>query len=183
MTLTESGEELQHGAIAPAFTLPCTDGGSHSLDELKGEKATLVVFMCNHCPFVKPKLVEINRIADDFMEQGVTVIGINSNDAVNYPEDSFENMQKLVEEKELVFPYLHDESQAVAKAYKAKCTPDPYLFDKDLKLVHHGRIDDVHGDKPVNAHELYEVIKEFFSTGKITQEEHPSMGCNIKWKE
>ncbi len=172
---------LKHGDNAPDFSLIGTDGAFHSLQDIKG-KATLIIFMCNHCPYVIPKINEIKRIAVDYKEKGLVVIGINSNESENYPEDSFEKMQKYFDEWQVDFFYLHDESQEVAKEYGAVCTPDPFLFDSDLKLVFHSRIDDTHG-KEQGEHELYTAIKEFLELGKISIEEQPSMGCSIKWKE
>ena len=143
---------------------------------------TLIVFICNHCPYVVPKIDELKRIAEGFREEGLVVIGINSNESEDYPEDSFEKMQEYFDKWGFDFFYLHDESQEVAKEYGAVCTPDPFLFDADLKLVFHSRIDDTHADEPVNVHELYDAISEFLEKGSISLEEQPSMGCSIKWK-
>ena len=174
-------DQMKKGDIAPEFKLKATDEKVYSLKDIKG-KATLIVFMCNHCPYVKPKLKELNRTAEDFKEKGLVVLGINPNESDNYPEDSFENMQALVNEGKVKFLYLHDETQEIAKAYGAVCTPDPFLFDADLKLVFHSRIDDTHGSQPADEHELYDAIVEFLETGKISREEKPSMGCSIKWR-
>ena len=183
MVLTGSDyDKIRHGDTAPGFELKATDEKKYSLKDVKGDKATLIVFMCNHCPYVKPKLKELNRIAEDYKDKGVTVIGINPNESDNYPEDSFENMQEIVKEGKVKFLYLHDETQEIAKAYGAVCTPDPYLFDKDLKLIFHSRIDNTHGPIPAFKHEMHDAINEFLQTGKITHEEKPSMGCSIKWK-
>lgn len=173
---------LKHGETAPAFKLPATDGKTYSLKDLQGSKATLIIFMCNHCPYVLPKIKEIKRIATDFKNSGLSVIGINPNESLNYPEDSFEKMKMYFEKWQIPFFYLRDETQDVAKSYGAVCTPDPFLFDADLKLVYHGRITDVHGQEGGNP-ELYEALDEFLRTGKITRIEKPSMGCSIKWKE
>ena len=172
---------LQHGESAPDFTLIGTDGAFHALSDIKGEKATLIIFMCNHCPYVVPKMNEIGRIAADYDSKGLIVIGINSNESENYPEDSFEKMQEYFDQWGIDFYYLHDESQEVAKAYGAVCTPDPFLFDSGLKLILHSRIDDVHGKEEGNG-ELHEAIGQFISNGKIIVEEMPSMGCSIKWR-
>ena len=178
MTLTGSDlDKLKHGDKAPGFELEATDDKEYKLENLKGKKATLVVFMCNHCPYVRPKLAELNRIASDLRDKGLSVIGINPNNNPEYPEDSFENMKNL----NVKFPYLFDEMQDTARDYGAVCTPDPFLFDEDLKLVFHSRIDDTHGSQPARKHELYEAIKEFLDSGKITMKENPSMGCSIKW--
>ncbi len=174
--------KLDHGAQAPDFTLPATGGKTYSLRQLKGSKATLIVFMCNHCPYVIPKIPEIKRIAEDFKDKGLAVIGINPNEDENYPEDSFEKMKEYFTHWNIPFHYLRDDSQETARAYGAVCTPDPFLFGADLKLVHHGRITDVHGKEGGNP-ELYGAIDEFLQTGKIHRQEKPSMGCSIKWKE
>jgi len=172
---------LKIGDSAPGFSLPATDGKTYSLEDFKRAKALLVIFICNHCPYVKPKIAEMKRITADYKDKGLVVVGINPNDDKNYPEDSFENMKRMVEERNINFIYLRDESQEVAKAYGAVCTPDPFLFDENFKLVFHSRIDDTHGDKPANRHELYEAIGEFLEKEDITLEEQPSMGCSIKW--
>ncbi len=174
--------KLNHGAPAPDFTLPATDGKTYSLHQLKGSKATLIIFMCNHCPYVLPKIQEIKRIAEDFKDKGLAVIGINPNEDKNYPEDSFQKMKRYFARWNIPFHYLRDESQETAKAYGAVCTPDPFLFDAELKLVYHGRITGVHG-KEGGKPELYEAVNEFLNVGRVTGEEKPSMGCSIKWKK
>lgn len=183
MVLTGSEyRQLKKGDEAPDFSLPATNDKTYSLSELKGEKATLIVFMCNHCPYVIPKIKEIGRMAQDFKGKGLKVVCINPNEAENYPEDSFDKMKEYLDEWQIDIIYLRDESQEVAKSYGAVCTPDPFLFNGDLKLIYHGRIDDTHGEEEAKVHELYEAIGEFLATGKITKEEKPSMGCSIKWK-
>ena len=182
MTLVESISKLKKGMKAPDFTLPATDGKTYSLNDFKNAKAILIVFMCNHCPYVKPKLDEIKRIQADYKDKGLIVVGINSNSDQVVPEDSFDNMKKVVEEKGINFIYLRDESQEVAKEYGASCTPDPFLFDSEQKLVFHSRIDDTHGDDPANKHEMHEAIGEFLESGNISLNQEPSMGCSIKWK-
>ena len=169
---------LKHGDSAPDFSLINVDGVFYSLNDIKGEKATLIIFICNHCPYVIPKMQEIKRIAS---LEGLTVIGINSNESENYPEDSYEKMQEYFDEWDIDFYYLHDKSQEVAKEYGAVCTPDPFLFDTDLKLIFHSRIDDTHGEVE-GKHELYQAIQEFLEKGNISIKEQPSMGCSIKWK-
>ena len=182
MVLMKSEHKLKKGDKAPDFNLVGTDDKSHNLSDLKGS-AYLVIFMCNHCPYVLGKLSELNRIHEDFKDKGLVVIGINSNEDENYPEDSFDNMKKFVNSGKIKFTYLRDETQETAKSYGATCTPDPFLFDKDLRLIHHGRIDDEPGPEDGNKKELYEAIKEFLDTGEISLEEKPSMGCSIKWME
>ena len=146
---------LKKGSLAPDFNLLGTDDKKHTLNSLKGEKFTLIVFMCNHCPYVIPRLDELNKL-----NEKINVIGINPNDPVKYPDDSFENMKKLP----VKFPYLIDETQEIAKKYGAVCTPDPFLFDENLKLIYHGRIEDIE-----------KALTSFI-------EEIPSQGCSIKWK-
>lgn len=183
MSLTESDyKRMKRGATAPHFSLPATDGKTYTLNDFKGCKALLIVFMCNHCPYVKPKIEEMKRIAKDYKAQGLAMVSINSNDALSHPDDSFESMKRMSKEKQLNFPYLYDESQEVAKAYGATCTPDPFLFDSNFKLVFHSRIDDTHGADPIKKHEMHNAIGGFLSEGEVSLKEKPSMGCNIKWK-
>ncbi len=174
-------KKMKKGDAAPDFTLMGVDGAFHALNDIKGSKATLIIFMCNHCPYVIPKMDEIKRIAHDFKNE-LAVIGINSNEDENYPEDSYEKMQEYFDNWGIDFHYLRDDSQEVAQDYGAVCTPDPFLFDSSLKLVFHSRIDDSHGKKECNRHEMYEVIEKFLSNGQIILEESPSMGCSIKWR-
>lgn len=173
---------LKQGNIAPLFVLWGVDEVYHSLQEIKGKNGTLIIFMCNHCPAVKAKIPEIRRIAHEFKTKGITVIGINANESLNYPEDSFEKMQEYFQILGIDFYYLHDDAQATAKSYGAICTPDPFFFDKDLKLIFHSRIDDTHLKEEAGKHEMYDAITEYLHTGKITQKEQPSMGCSIKWR-
>jgi peroxiredoxin len=179
MLIGSEYKQLKHGDKAPDFSLPATDGKIYSLSDFVG-KPLLVIFMCNHCPYVLPKIEEIKRITTDFRDK-ITVVAINPNEDENYPEDSFEKMQEYMKEWDAAFIYLRDETQDVARAYGAVCTPDPFLFDGKGKLLYHGRIDDTHG-KVEGKHELYEVISEFLIKDSISHEEKPSMGCSIKWK-
>ena len=182
MTLMQSESKLKRGDLAPDFNLPATDGRKYSLKSFKKAKAILVVFMCNHCPYVNSKLYELNRIAQDYKSKGLVVIGINSNEDKNYPEDSFENMKNYVSSGKVKFLYLRDETQDVAKVYGAACTPDPFLLDSSLKLIFHSRIDNPPGIVPALEHELHRAIGEFLSSGIIIVKENPSIGCSIKWK-
>ncbi|MBL7055943.1 thioredoxin family protein [Candidatus Woesearchaeota archaeon] len=179
MTLVESISKLKKGMSAPDFSLKGIDGKTYSLNDFK-DKPVLIIFMCNHCPYVKPKLDEINRIAKDFKNLGV--VGINSNDPDFEQEDSFENMKIIAKEKDFQFTYLVDETQEVAKKFGASCTPDPFLFNEKHELIFHSRLDDTHADEPVGVHEMHEAIEEFLDLGTISIEQSPSMGCNIKWK-
>ena len=175
---------LQKGSKAPEFSLKGIDEKKHSLKEFKGKKTLLAVFMCNHCPYVKPKVSKLNELQKKYSSKGLQIIGINSNDTEKYPDDSFEKMKEFAEEKKINFPYLIDETQETAKNYGAACTPDPFLFNEKLELVYHGRIDDAHGESHEKAktNELEEAVKQLLEGKKITVETLPSAGCNVKWK-
>ena len=182
MTLLKSLERLKTGDKAPDFNLKGVDGETHSLADFKDGKALLVVFMCNHCPYVKPKIDTIKNLQSKFKDKGLIVVGINANQSEDYPEDSFEGMVKTSKEKDFNFAYLHDESQEVAKTYGASCTPDPFLFDKEQKLVFHGRIDDaLEPGQEVTEYTMDENIAKLLSGKEISNELKPSMGCSIKW--
>ncbi len=165
---------------APDFTLPASDGKTYSLSDVRGENGTLVMFICNHCPYVKSIMDKIIRDAQDLQKLGIGVVAINSNNAEAYPEDSFENMQKL----DLPFPYLHDESQSVAHAYGAACTPDFFGFNADMGLQYRGRLDASGRNAGPDdlKRDLYEAMKQVAKTGQGPREQIPSMGCSIKWK-
>jgi peroxiredoxin len=170
------------GFVAPPFTLPGTDGGSHSLQELRGPRGTVVAFICNHCPYVKAILPRLVRDARDLAALGIRVIGINSNDAAAYPEDSFARMVELA--PGLSFPYLYDESQAVARAYGAVCTPDFFGFDADLKLRYRGRLDASRKETAPEGtrRDLYEAMRLIATTGAGPAEQPVAIGCSIKWR-
>ena len=172
----------QTGAPAHDFTLTATDGRPWTLADFAGAKALLLVFTCNHCPYALAVEERLIAIAREFAPQGLRMALICSNDAEKYPEDSFVNMQRRAAEKVYPFPYLHDETQQVARAYGAVCTPDPFLFDAELKLVYHGRVDD-HWTDPaaVTKHELRDAIAAVLA-GKQPAPAKPAMGCGIKWK-
>ncbi|GAB4532722.1 MAG: thioredoxin family protein [Roseibium sp.] len=172
------------GWQAPAFTLPATDGNTYTLDDLKGDNGLLVMFICNHCPYVLAVLDKIVRDAADLKALGVGVAAICSNDAVAYPADGFDKMKTMAEEHGFPFPYLHDADQSVAKAFDAVCTPDFFGFNGDLALQYRGRLDATRpGAKaPGSRRELYEAMKQVAETGKGPAEQIPSMGCSIKWK-
>ncbi len=181
-----SSNMMPLGTEAPDFTLPDTvSNQSLSLQDLKGEVGTYIMFICNHCPFVKhvnPKLVELAKV---YQPKGIRFIAISSNDIVNYPEDSPERMKQTAQKEGYTFPYLYDESQEVAQAYDAACTPDFYLFDKELKLVYRGQLDD---SRPGNAQPLtgYDAMTAFdnlLNGNPQAEFQMPSIGCNIKWKE
>lgn len=173
------------GWQAPDFNLKNVDGNMVSLADVKGENGTLVMFICNHCPYVKSVLDRIIRDSIDLQELGIGVVAINGNDAADYPEDSFEGMQKVAADNNFPFPYLHDESQEIAKTYDAVCTPDFFGFDKDGGLQYRGRLDASRKEAgPADLRrDLYEAMKQVAETGKGPKDQIPSMGCSIKWKD
>ena len=182
MVLLESEVALTTGDVAPNFELVGTDDQKHSLDDYKDYKGLLVVFMCNHCPYVKAKIEAIKEIHEKF-SHNIALIGINSNDSIKYPDDSFESMKQVVEEKDLKFDYLMDEKQDVAKKYGAICTPDPFLFDQNRKLVFHGRIDNaMNPDDTATENTMQKNIEKYLAGEKIEKDFDPSIGCSIKWK-
>src|SRR3989338_5946245 len=169
MVLLESAaKKLKAGDLAPDFSLRGTDGKVHSLSAYRGARALLVVFMCNHCPYVKAKFGRLGQIHSRYSRLGVRMAGINSNDPENYPEDSFEAMKALALGQGWKFDYLFDESQETARKYGAVCTPDPFLFDSDFKLVFHSRIDYPPGLDAAQKHELHDAIGEFLEKGSIS---------------
>jgi len=172
------------GWKAPDFTLPGTDGRDWSLKDVAGEKGTLVMFICNHCPYVLAVLDRIIRDARDLQALGIGVVAISANDASAYPEDSFDNMKKMAEERGFPFPYLYDESQQVARAYDAVCTPDFFGFNADGELQYRGRLDASRKEAgPADLRrDLYEAMKQVAETGQGPREQVASMGCSIKWK-
>ena len=182
-SLTSPPGEL--GFAAPAFTLRDVDGRTKSLAELAGPNGTLVAFICNHCPYVKAIVDRIVRDAGDLAKLGVNTVAICSNDGEHYPEDDFPSMQRFAQQHGFTFPYLHDETQAVGRAYAAVCTPDFFGFDQDLKLRYRGRLDSSgrHGGAPDARRELYLAMQQVAETGQAPAEQIPSMGCSIKWRE
>lgn len=175
---------LALGTRAPDFSLPDTAGKTVSLADFKDAPALVVVFMCNHCPFVihiRPELAAFGKYAQ---AKGAVVVGINSNDVQNYPDDSPEKMKQEVAEHGYTFPYLFDENQEVAKAYRAACTPDFYLFDGEQRLVYRGQFDDSRpgSDVPVTGVDLRRALDGLLAGAPLAEEQRPSMGCNIKWK-
>ena len=184
MALTPT-KKIPLGFQAPNFDLlnPML-GKKQSLIELQSTKATLIVFMCNHCPYVIHLLEGLVQLARDYLCQDVAFIGINSNDIINYPDDNPENMVKLITEYGIPFPYLFDNSQEIAKAYHATCTPDFSIFNGDMNCVYRGQMDDSRpgNDKAVTGHDLRLVLDSILSDKKIHFLQKPSIGCNIKWK-
>jgi len=169
---------------APNFELPATDGSLYSLDSIRGENGTLVMFICNHCPFVLAVLDKIVRDAHDLKAHGIGFAAICSNDPIAYPADNFDNMAKMAAEKAFPFPYLHDADQTVAKAYGAVCTPDFFGLNRDNSLQYRGRLDATRMNA-VNEdldRELYEAMKLIAETGRGPADQTASIGCSIKWK-
>jgi peroxiredoxin len=160
------------------------DGKTVSLSDFKGAPALLIVFMCNHCPFVKHLAGALAQFSGEYMQKGAAIVGINSNDVANYPADSPEQMVRESEEQGYPFPYLYDETQEVAKAYRAACTPDFFLFDGDQRLVYRGQFDSSRPDngKPITGEDLRAALDAVIAGKKPSEKQLPSIGCNIKWK-
>ena len=175
---------LPLGTKAPQFRLPDTSGKMVSLSDFKNAPALLVVFMCNHCPYVKHIRAGLAQVARDYMPRGVGITGINSNDVANYPADSPAKMAEEVKSAGYIFPYLYDESQAVAKAYRAACTPDIFLFDKEQRLFYRGQFDDSRPGNaiPVTGQDLRAALDAVLAGKPTPPNQKPSIGCNIKWK-
>lgn len=184
MSLTPSNM-MPLGTKAPDFNLIDTVSSEMiSLEDIKGEKGTVVMFICNHCPFVIHVNEEIVRIANDYRINGFGFVAISSNYVENYPEDSPENMLIIADKNDYTFPYLYDETQEVAKAYDAACTPDFYLFDGELKLIYRGQLDNSRPGNTilVNGRDLREALDHVLNNSPQCKNQKPSMGCNIKWK-
>ncbi|HWX21309.1 MAG TPA: thioredoxin family protein [Candidatus Binatia bacterium] len=175
---------LPLGTQAPEFRLPATSGKTVSHADFKGASALVVVFMCNHCPFVKHVRTGLAQLARDYQSRGVAMVGISSNDVANYPEDSPAKMAAEAKSAGYIFPYLYDESQEVAKAYRAACTPDFYVFDKDQRLVYRGQLDDSRPGNgiPVTGKDLRAALEAVLAGKPVSATQKPSIGCNIKWK-
>jgi peroxiredoxin len=165
------------------FTLPATDGRIYSVSDFHDKEVLVIIFKCNHCPYVKTVVSRLVELQKKYSGRGVQFIGINSNDAETYPEDSFENMKLFANERGINFPYLYDESQEVAKAYDAVCTPDIYVYDNKRKLRYRGRLDDSWKDESaVTSKDLDKAIGLLLAGKEIDFPQIPSMGCSIKWK-
>lgn len=172
------------GSQAPDFKLVNVDGRLVGLDDFKEQPALLVIFMCNHCPFVKHVADGLAQLARDYMPRGVAVVGINSNDAAAHPQDSPEQMVHEAEQRGYEFPYLYDEGQEVAKAYGAACTPDFFLYDKSRKLVYRGQLDASRpgNNVPVTGSDLRAALDALLAGKPLPEKQIPSIGCNIKWR-
>lgn len=172
------------GSSAPPFRLPDTNGKLVSLDDFRNAPALLVMFICNHCPFVKHVRAELAKLGREYQAKGAAIIAINSNDVVKYPDDSPAKMKEEVKLAGYTFPYLFDESQSVAKAYDAACTPDFFVYDRHRKLVYRGQLDDSRPGNglPVTGRDLRAALDAALASKAIPAEQRPSIGCNIKWK-
>jgi len=174
------------GSKAPDFSLLDTVSGKVlSLHDLKSDKATIIIFICNHCPFVKHVNKELVRLANAYIPKGISFIAISSNDVINHPEDSPDKMKFNAQEQGYPFPYLYDESQQVARVYDAACTPDFFIYDKDLKLAYRGQLDDSRPSNgiPVTGKDIRAALDLLLNGKPVPFEQKPSIGCNIKWKK
>jgi peroxiredoxin len=184
MVLTEATTTHPLGWKAAPFDLLGVDGRRHTLASARGPNGLLVMFICNHCPYVKAVIDRIVRDCTELAQHGVGSIGIMSNDPADYPEDSFDNMKRVARDKGFPFPYVLDDTQEVARAYGAVCTPEFFGFNANLELQYHGRLDASRKDPVPNARrELFEAMVEIARTGKGPREQIPSIGCSIKWKK
>jgi len=184
MALTPSNM-MPLGTIAPDFTLPdAVSGKDLNLQDLKSDKGTVIMFVCNHCPFVKHLNAGISQMAKDYQQKGLEFIAICSNDVENYPEDSADKLKQQAIDNDFAFPYLIDESQDVAKSYQAACTPDFYIFDGDLKCVYRGQFDSSRpgNNVPVTGEDMRNAMDAMLKGDAISPNQKPSQGCNIKWK-
>ncbi|MGD0168089.1 MAG: thioredoxin family protein [Gaiellaceae bacterium] len=183
MSLTPS-TMLPLGTTAPDFELPDTNGKTVSLADYQNKSALLVLFICNHCPYVKHIRAGLAQLARDYLPRGAAIVGINANDVANYPDDSPAKMKEEAKSAGYLFPYLYDETQAVAKAYRAACTPDIYLFDKGRKLVYRGQLDESRPGNgiPVTGKDLRAALDAVLAGKPVSPNQKASMGCNIKWK-
>lgn len=176
---------LELGTKAPNFLLPASNFNTNfNFEDCKGKKGTLIIFICNHCPFVLHVVDEIVMISNDYRVQGIGIVAISSNDIVKYPEDSPEKMADFALKNKIVFPYLYDESQEVAKSYDAACTPDFFLFDNRDQLIYRGQLDDSRPGNgiPVSGSDLRNAIDSIVYNRHLNEVQKPSIGCNIKWK-
>jgi peroxiredoxin len=182
--MAASPTDITFDVTAPDFRLPATDGRSYSLDDVAGAKGTVIVFICNHCPYVIAVIERLVADARVLMGESFGFAAICSNDAASYPDDSFDKMKAFAKAHGFAFPYLHDETQAVARAYGAVCTPDFFGFGPDRKLKYRGRLDEGRTQAPPkNARrELVEAMRAIAATGQIPADQTPTMGCSIKWK-
>lgn len=177
---------LPLGTRAFPFSLPDTQSGKMmNLSQFKSDKATVIMFICNHCPYVKHMQNELVRLVKDYQARGVAFVAISSNDAVQYPDDSPQRMKEVAEQLGYPFPYLYDESQEIARKYQAACTPDFYIFNKDLLLVYRGQLDDSRpgNNIPVSGKDIRRALDNILNGKPVEPEQRPSVGCSIKWKK
>ena len=176
---------IELGTVAPRFALLDTISGKKlSLSDLKSDVATVVIFICNHCPYVKHINTALVEVAIKYQQKGIQFIAISSNDVETHPQDSPEKMKAVAQEQNYPFPYLYDETQEVAKSYNAECTPDLFVFDGKLKCVYRGQFDDSRPNKgQATGHDLSAALDAIFAGEKVNSHQKPSMGCNIKWRE
>ena len=173
------------GTAAPDFNLPDTVSGKNfSLENVKGRLATMIMFICNHCPFVKHVNPELVKLANDYKDRGIGFVAISANDVINYPDDSPELMAKVANQLKYPFPYLYDESQEVAKGYDAACTPDFFIYDKALRLVYRGQLDDSRPGNEIalTGKDIRDALDCIINGQPVPEQQRPSIGCNIKWK-
>ena len=182
--MAETSTMVPLGTPAPAYDLPDTEGSRHRLEDHDAAPALLVMFICNHCPYVKHVNEKLAELTAGWMDRGVAVVGINSNDTVSHPTDSPEHMAKVAAEVGYPFPYLFDEDQSVARAYHAACTPDFFLYDGDRTLVYRGQLDGSRPGSgvPVTGSDLAAAVDAVLAGEPPVADQHPSMGCNVKWK-
>lgn len=184
MALTESNM-LELGTLAPAFHLTdVVSGESITMDDLQSDLGTIIMFWCNHCPYVMHVTDKVIEIAEKYMMKGFNFAAISSNDVIRYPQDGPDKMRTLAEQKDYPFPYLFDETQNVAKDYDAACTPDFYVFDRNLELVYRGQLDSSRpgNDKPLTGEDLIDALDALIMKAPIDPRQRPSAGCNIKWR-
>ena len=183
MEMNLQSVKLKIGDKSPDFNLLGIDGKFYSLNNFKGKKILIITFMCNHCPYVQAYIERIKGIQSDYGIKSLQVVGINANDKINYPDDSFEKMVEMARIKKLNFPYLRDENQTIASAYGAQCTPECFVFDGERKLRYHGRIDDNYKDESaVKTYDLRNAINALVHNQKVPIELTPAIGCSIKWR-
>lgn len=174
--------QVELGDVCHDFTLPATDGKTYSLKDFTNGHPLVILFICNHCPYVQAIEDRLIQLGQDLKAKNIPMVAISSNDAITHPEDSFANMQKRASEKNYSFIYLYDETQNVAKKFGAVCTPDYFVYDKNLKLAYRGRLDDSWKDpSKVTKRELYEAVLLLEKDSTVSLEQTPSMGCSIKW--
>lgn len=185
MSLTDSNM-LPLGTIAPDFELfDVVSGNIISLSDIQSDKATVVMFICNHCPYVKHVQSELVKLAAEYSPEGVSFVAISSNDVTNYPEDGPDEMRTVARKLGYSFPYLYDETQAVARNYKAACTPDFYIFNGQLELAYRGQLDNSRpgNEKPLTGKDIRLALDDLLAGNPVSEEQVPSQGCNIKWKD